>query len=113
MPMPLSIKLHRIRSAAMRVERFFRSLTDLNAEGHAVRRPQLFRDLIALTESRRESSRHHRRVALRRSFFPDPRFAAADHRRNDNRYQSRAVHSLLEAVGRSAGRLVQARSTTA
>ena len=32
------------------VERLFRSLTDLNAEGHAVRRPQLFRDLVALTE---------------------------------------------------------------
>ena len=32
------------------VERLFRALTDLNAEGHAVRRPQLFRDLVALTE---------------------------------------------------------------
>ncbi len=32
------------------LERLFRSLTDLNAEGHAVRRPQLFRDLVALTE---------------------------------------------------------------
>jgi len=32
------------------VERLFRALTDLNAEGHAVRRPQAFRDLVALTE---------------------------------------------------------------
>jgi formylglycine-generating enzyme required for sulfatase activity len=32
------------------VERLFRALTDLNAEGHAIRRPQLFRDLTALTE---------------------------------------------------------------
>jgi formylglycine-generating enzyme required for sulfatase activity/energy-coupling factor transporter ATP-binding protein EcfA2 len=32
------------------VERLFRALTDLNAEGHAVRRPQVFRDLVALTE---------------------------------------------------------------
>jgi formylglycine-generating enzyme required for sulfatase activity len=32
------------------VERLFRALTDLNAEGYAVRRPQLFRDLVALTE---------------------------------------------------------------
>jgi formylglycine-generating enzyme required for sulfatase activity len=32
------------------VERLFRGLTDLNAEGHAIRRPQLFRDLVALTE---------------------------------------------------------------
>jgi formylglycine-generating enzyme required for sulfatase activity len=32
------------------VERLFRALTDLNAEGHAVRRPQIFRDLVALTE---------------------------------------------------------------
>jgi formylglycine-generating enzyme required for sulfatase activity len=32
------------------VERLFGALTDLNAEGHAVRRPQLFRDLGALTE---------------------------------------------------------------
>jgi formylglycine-generating enzyme required for sulfatase activity len=32
------------------VERLFRALTDLNAEGHAIRRPQLFRDLVALTE---------------------------------------------------------------
>jgi formylglycine-generating enzyme required for sulfatase activity len=32
------------------VERLFCALTDLNAEGHAVRRPQVFRDLVALTE---------------------------------------------------------------
>jgi formylglycine-generating enzyme required for sulfatase activity/energy-coupling factor transporter ATP-binding protein EcfA2 len=32
------------------VERLFRALTDLNAEGHAIRRPQLFGDLVALTE---------------------------------------------------------------
>ena len=31
-------------------ERLFRALTDLNAEGHAIRRPQPFRDLVALTE---------------------------------------------------------------
>jgi formylglycine-generating enzyme required for sulfatase activity len=32
------------------VERLFRALTDLSVEGHAVRRPQTFRDLIAVTE---------------------------------------------------------------
>ena len=32
------------------VERLFRALTELNAEGHAVRRPQAFRDLVALTQ---------------------------------------------------------------
>jgi formylglycine-generating enzyme required for sulfatase activity len=39
------------------VERLFRALTDLNAEGHAVRRPQLFRDLVALTEIGEEKLR--------------------------------------------------------
>jgi formylglycine-generating enzyme required for sulfatase activity len=39
------------------VERLFRALTDLNAEGHAVRRPQPFRDLIALTEISEEKLR--------------------------------------------------------
>jgi formylglycine-generating enzyme required for sulfatase activity len=32
------------------VERLFRALTELNAEGHAVRRPQAFRDLVAVTQ---------------------------------------------------------------
>ncbi|HEX4410155.1 MAG TPA: formylglycine-generating enzyme family protein [Xanthobacteraceae bacterium] len=32
------------------VERMFRALTDLNAEGYAIRRPKLFRELVALTE---------------------------------------------------------------
>ncbi|MGD0148368.1 MAG: formylglycine-generating enzyme family protein [Xanthobacteraceae bacterium] len=32
------------------VERLFRALTELNAEGHAVRRPQVFRDLVAVTQ---------------------------------------------------------------
>ena len=31
-------------------ERLFRALTELNAEGHAVRRPQVFRDLVAVTQ---------------------------------------------------------------
>ena len=39
-----------IRDSRYAVERLFRALTDLNAEGHAVRRPQVFRDLVALTE---------------------------------------------------------------
>lgn len=32
------------------VERLFRALTDLNVEGQAIRRPQVFRDLVALTQ---------------------------------------------------------------
>jgi formylglycine-generating enzyme required for sulfatase activity len=32
------------------VERLFRALTDLNVEGQAIRRPQAFRDLVAVTE---------------------------------------------------------------
>jgi formylglycine-generating enzyme required for sulfatase activity len=39
------------------VERLFRALTDLSAEGHAVRRPQVFRDLVALTEIGEDSLR--------------------------------------------------------
>jgi formylglycine-generating enzyme required for sulfatase activity len=33
------------------VERLFRALTDLNVEGKAIRRPQSFRDLVALTQT--------------------------------------------------------------
>src|ERR1051326_7521668 len=32
------------------VERLFRALTDLNVEGKAIRQPQSFRDLVALTQ---------------------------------------------------------------
>ena len=32
------------------VERLFRALTDVNVEGNAIRRPQVFRDLVAVTE---------------------------------------------------------------
>src|SRR5262249_43545507 len=31
------------------VEELYRALTDINAEGHAIRRPQIFRDLVAVT----------------------------------------------------------------
>jgi formylglycine-generating enzyme required for sulfatase activity len=33
------------------VERLFRALTDLNVEGKAIRRPQVFRELIAITDT--------------------------------------------------------------
>ena len=33
------------------LERLFRALTDMNVEGKAIRRPQAFRDLIAVTQS--------------------------------------------------------------
>ena len=37
------------------IERLFRALTDVNVEGQAIRRPQTFRDLVAVTGQR---SRH-------------------------------------------------------
>jgi len=39
------------------VERLFRALTDLNVEGRAIRRPQVFRDLLAVTEINEEKLR--------------------------------------------------------
>ncbi len=39
------------------LERLFRALTDVNIEGKAIRRPQAFRDLVALTESKPDTLR--------------------------------------------------------
>ena len=39
------------------VEQLFRALTDVNVEGKAIRRPQAFRDLVAVTETDAESLR--------------------------------------------------------
>lgn len=40
------------------LERLFRALTDMNVEGKAIRRPQAFRDLVAITQSEPDTLRN-------------------------------------------------------
>jgi hypothetical protein len=66
------------------VEHLFRALTDINAEGSAVRRPQTLAELTAVTGSAKGDHQHFPR---RGRLVPDPLWQSVDRAGQPDRHQ--------------------------
>ena len=92
------------------VEHLFRALTDINAEGHAIRRPQTLAELQAVTGAEPATLEEIIEAISRRwRFVSQPLRRCSPRARPADRHQPRGPDPLLAADRRPRGRLAPAR----
>ena len=91
------------------VENLFRALTDINAEGNAIRRPQTLAKLLAVTGPDEETLKgHHRSLPRGRRLLPQTLRQYADRAGERGRHSPRGPDPLLAEDCGPEGRLAAA-----